>query len=124
MHGFVRSDTVCAHSVTDLKGNAGRSGGISISVLRCTVQDWSLSSRMSSLPSPRLSLSVYIASCRQATRRSQMIVVVTQQNLEAKKKNLLSNPLFVLFFVLLSHSFGHVVLTLTENRPEVIDFKR
>ena len=72
---------------------------------------------------PHEPLSLYIASCRQATRRSQVIVVVTQQNLEAKKKPL-SHPLFVLFFVLQSLSFGHVVLTLTENRPEDVDFKR
>ena len=76
-------------------------------VLRCIVRDWSLSSR----------------SCRQATRLSQVIVVVTEQNLEAKKKTL-SHPLFVLFFVSLSLFFGHVVLTLTENRPEDVDFKR
>ena len=119
MHRYVRGDTVCAHSVTDREGKAGRSDGRSISVLRCTVRDWSLSSRMSLSPS----LSLYIASCCQATRRSQVIVVVTQQNLEAKKK-LLSHPLFLLFFVSLSLSFGHVVLTLTENRPDVVDFKR
>ena len=29
-----------------------------------------------------------------------------------------------LFFVSLFLSFGHVVLTLTENRPDVVDFKR
>ena len=72
-------------------------------------------------PSP-LSLSFYIASCRQTTRRSHVIVVVTQQIWKQKKK--LSHPLFVLFFVSLSHSFGHVELTLTENRPEDVDFKR
>ena len=96
-------------------------------MLRCNVRDWSLSSRMSLSPPPpplslSLSLSLYIASCRQATRRSQVIIVVTQQNLVAKKKPL-SHPLFVLFFVSLSLSFGHVVLTLTENRPEDVDFK-
>ena len=89
--------------------------GDPFNVLRCNVRDWSLSSLMS--------LPLYIASCRQATRRSQVIVVVTQQNLEAKKKTL-SHPLFVLFFVSLSLFFGHVVLTLTENRPEDVDFKR
>ena len=41
-----------------------------------------------------------------------------------KEKKKLSHPLFVLFFVSLSHSLGHVVLTLTENRPKVVDFKR
>ena len=91
-------------------------------MLRCNVRDWSLSSRMSPPPPPPFSLSLYIASCRQATRRSQVIVDVTQQNLEGKKK--LSHPLFVLFFISLSHSLGHVVLTLTENRPKVVDFKR
>ena len=69
-----------------------------------------------------MSLPLYIASCRQATRHSQVIVVVTQQNLEGKKP--LSHPLFVLFFVSLSLFFSHVVLTLTENRPEDVDFKR
>ena len=97
------------------------------SVLHCNVRDWSLSSRISFPPPPpphlSLSLCLYIASCRQATRRSQVIVVVTLRNLEEKKKTL-SHPLLVLFFVWLSHSFGHVVLTLTENRPEVVDFKR
>ena len=69
-------------------------------MLRCNVRDWSLS-----------------------RGRSQVIVVVTQQNLEAKKKTL-SHPLFVLFFVSLSLSFGYMVLALTENRPDVVDFKR
>ena len=73
---------------------------------------------------PSISLSLYIASCRQATWRSQVIVVVTQQNLETNKQKPLPHPLFFLFFVLLSLSFGHVVLTLTENRPDVVDFKR
>ena len=71
-----------------------------------------------------LSLSLYIASYRQTTRCSQVIVVVTQQIWKQKKKKTLSHPLFVLFFVSLSHSFGHVELTLTENRPEDVDFKR
>ena len=75
------------------------------------------------LPPSPLSLSFYIASCRQATKRSQVIVVVIPQNLE-EKKNTLSRPLFFLFFVSLFLSFGHVVLTLTENRPDVVDFKR
>ena len=80
-------------------------------------------------PSLSLCLSLYIASCRQATKRSQVIVVVTPQNLEAKKKKKkkqtpLSRPLFFLFFVSLSLSFSHMVLTLTENRPVVVDFKR
>ena len=44
------------------------------------------------------------------------------QNLEAKKKVLPS--FFILFFVSLSLSFGHVVLTLTKNLPDVVDFKR
>ena len=88
--------------------------GDPFNVLRCNVRDWSLSSRMS--------LPLYIASCRQATKRSQ-VIVVTQQNLETKKKPL-SHPLFVLFFVSLSLFFGHVVLTLTENQPEDVDFKR
>ena len=76
-------------------------------------------------PPPSLSLSIYryIASCRQAKRRSQ-VIVVTQQNLEAKKKKTLRHPFFVIFFVSLSLSFGHVVLTLTENQPEVVDFTR
>ena len=51
--------------------------GDPFNVLRCNVRDWSLSSRMS--------LPLYIASCRQATRRSQ-VIAVTQQDLEAKKK--------------------------------------
>ena len=126
MHRCVRGDTVCAHSVKDREGKAGRSDGRSISVLRCNVRDWSLSSRMSLPPPPPpphpLSLSLYNASCRQATRRSEVIVVVTTEFGNGKK--LLSHPLFVLFFVALSLSFGHVVLTLTENRPEDVDFKR
>ena len=74
-------------------------------------------------PPLSLSLALYIASCRKATKRSQVIVVVTQQNLEARKKNALPT-LFVLFFVSLPLSFGHGVLTLTENQPDVVDFKR
>ena len=108
----------------DREGKAGRSDGRSISVLRCNVRDWSLSSRMSlPPPPPPLSLSLYIASCRQATRRSEVIVVVTSTEFGNGKK-LLSHPLFVLFFVSLSLSFGHVVLTLTENRPEDVDLER
>ena len=92
-------------------------------MLRCAIQDWSLSSRMRS-SSPPLSLSLSPSTSLAATRRSQVIVVVTQQNLEAKKKQTALPSLFVLFFVSLSHSFDHVVLTLTENRPEVVDSKR
>ena len=69
--------------------------GDPFNVLHCNVRDWSLSSR--------ISLPLYIASCRQATRRSQVIVVVTQQNLEAKKKNAL--PSFIRPFLCLAISF-------------------
>ena len=52
-------------------------------LLRFTEHDWSLTSHMGS----PLSLSLHIARGRQATRRSKVIVVVTQQNLEAKKNS-------------------------------------
>ena len=73
-------------------------------MLSCNVRDWSLSSRMSPPPPPQsLSLPLYIASSCQATRRSQVIVVVTQQNLEAKKKHAL--PSFIRPFRCLAISF-------------------
>ena len=52
-----------------------------------------------------------------------MIVVVTRQNLKAKKKPTKKRSP-ILFFVSLSLPFGYEVLTLTENQPEDVDFKR
>ena len=65
--------------------------GDPFNVLRCNVRDWSLFSRMS--------LPLYIASCRQATRRSQVIVVV----IGSEKKT--AFPSFIRPFLCLAISF-------------------
>ena len=103
---------------------------------KCSLMDWGkymlFTSRCSegvghcpaawASPPPPLSLSTSLAAARPQDAVKWLLLWLNR--IWKRKKKTLSHPLFVLFFVSVSLSFGHMVLTLTENRPEDVDFKR